>query len=91
MIPALASRRPIKKWAAASALTAAAFYLVLSGTGVATQRAFVMIAVVLVGVLLDRPALTFRTLSFAALAILSLAPQALVTRASSCRLRRRLL
>jgi len=79
LIPSLASRRPIKKWAAASALTAAAFYLVLSGTGVATQRAFVMVAVVLVGVLLDRPALTFRTLSFAALAILTLAPQALLT------------
>ena len=79
LIPSLASRRPIKKWAAAGALAAATFYLVLSGTGVATQRAFVMVAVVLVGVLLDRPALTFRTLSFAALAILTLAPQALLT------------
>ena len=31
---------------------------------VATQRAFVMVAIVLVGVLVDRPALTFRTLSY---------------------------
>ena len=67
LIPSLASRRPIKKWAAAGALAAATFYLVLSGAGVATQRAFVMVAVVLVGVLVDRPTLTFRTLSFAAL------------------------
>ncbi len=79
LIPSLASRRPIKKWAAAGALAAAAFYLVLSGASVATQRAFVMVAVVLVGVMADRPALTFRTLTFAALAILILAPQALLT------------
>ncbi len=79
LIPSLARRRPIKKWAAAAALAAATFYLVLSGAGVATQRAFIMVAVVLLGVMLDRPALTFRTLTFAALAVLTLAPQALLT------------
>jgi competence protein ComEC len=79
LIPSLASHRPIKKWAAAAALAAATFYLVLSGAGVATQRAFIMVAVVLFGVMADRPALTFRTLSLAALAILTLAPQALLT------------
>ena len=34
LMPALASRRPIKKWAAAAALVTAAFYLVLSGASV---------------------------------------------------------
>ncbi len=72
LIPSLASRRPIKKWAAAGAFAAATFYLVLSGAGIATQRAFVMVAIVLVGVMVDRPALTFRTLSFAAFAVLTL-------------------
>jgi competence protein ComEC len=55
LIPGLALRYPIKKWAAAVALVAAAFYLVLSGAEVATQRSFIMIAVVLIGVMVDRP------------------------------------
>jgi competence protein ComEC len=65
--PSLAIRRPIKKWAAAGALGAAFFYLPLSGAEVATQRSFIMIAIVLVGVMVDRPAITFRTLTVAAL------------------------
>ena len=48
LVPTLALRRPIKKWAALSALAAATFYLFLSGAQVATQRSFYMIAVVLV-------------------------------------------
>jgi competence protein ComEC len=78
LLPALASLRPIKKWAAAAALAVAAFYLLLSGAAVATQRSFVMVAIVLVGVMLDRPALTFRTLAVAAFAVLLLSPQAIV-------------
>jgi competence protein ComEC len=37
-----------------------------------------MIAIVLVGVMLDRPTLTFRTISVAAIAVLALVPQAVV-------------
>jgi competence protein ComEC len=74
--PSLASRRPIKKWAAIGSLIAGTFYLLLSGTGVSTQRAFIMVATVLIGVMLDRTVLTFRTLSVAAFAVLLFAPQA---------------
>ncbi|MBX6328467.1 MAG: ComEC/Rec2 family competence protein [Pseudolabrys sp.] len=77
LAPSLAMRKPIKKWAAMGALAAAAFYLVLSGAEVATQRSFIMIAVVLSGVLVDRPVLTFRTLTLAALCVLSLAPESI--------------
>lgn len=49
LVPGLALTRPIKAWAAWAALVATAFYLVLSGAEVATQRAFVMTAIVLVG------------------------------------------
>ncbi len=49
LFPALALRYPIKKWAAMAALAAATFYLVLSGAEVATQRSYIMTAVVLVG------------------------------------------
>ena len=75
---AAAIRYPIKKWAAAAALFAATFYLLLSGAEVATQRSYIMIAIVLVGVMADRPALTFRTLAVAAFAVLLLAPEAVV-------------
>ena len=76
LVPALALRRPIKKWAAAAALVAAAFYLLLSGAEVATQRAFIMTAIVLIGVMVDRAALTLRNLALAALAVLLIAPEA---------------
>src|SRR5262249_57902269 len=76
--PAFANRHPIKKWAALAALAAAAFYLALSGAEVATQRSFIMIAIVLIGVMLDRPTLTFRTLTVAAFGVPLLAPEAIV-------------
>jgi competence protein ComEC len=59
-------------------LAVTAFYLLLSGAEVATQRSFIMIAVVLSGVLLDRPTLTMRTLTVAALLVLLFAPEAVV-------------
>ncbi len=78
IFPALALRRPIKKWAALGALGAATFYLMLSGAEVATQRSYIMVAIVLVGVMADRPAITFRTLTVAALVVMALTPQAVV-------------
>jgi len=78
LMPAFANRHPIKKWAALAALCAAAFYLLLSGAEVATQRSFIMVAIVLVGVMVDRPTLTFRTLTVAAFGVLLLLPEAVI-------------
>ena len=78
LFPVLTVAFPIKKWAAAGALAAAAFYLLLSGAEVATQRSFYMTAVVLIAVMVDRRAVTFRTLALAAMIVLTLAPEALV-------------
>jgi len=78
LVPVLTVTFPIKKVAAAAALAAAAFYLVLSGAEVATQRSFLMTAVVLIAVMVDRQAITFRTLAIAALIVLMVAPEALV-------------
>src|ERR1700722_12516142 len=77
LIPALTVSLSIKKWAAAAAL-AAAFYLLLSGCDVATQRSFFMSAVVPIAVIVDRCAVTFRTLAVAAMIVLALAPEVLV-------------
>jgi competence protein ComEC len=78
MVPALTATFPIKKWSAAAAFAAAAFYLLLSGAEVATQRSFFMTAVVLIAVMVDRRAVTFRTLAVAAMIVLTVAPEALV-------------
>src|SRR5271154_4181404 len=78
LIPGLAASYPIKKWAAFAALLTAAFYLLLSGAEVATQRSFYMTAVVLIAVMVDRRAITFRTLALAAMIVLLIAPEALV-------------
>jgi competence protein ComEC len=78
LVPVLTVAFPIKKWAAAAALVAAAFYLLLSGAEVATQRSFYMTAVVLIAVMVDRRAITFRTLALSAIVVLVLAPEALV-------------
>jgi competence protein ComEC len=74
----LAMRHAIKKWAAFAALLAAAFYLLLSGAEVATQRSFIMTAIVLIGVMVDRAALTMRNIALAALGVMLLAPEAVV-------------
>lgn len=76
-VPALALRFPIKKWAAVAALLAATFYLVLSGAAVPTVRAYLMMGVVMVAILLDRPAITMRNVALAAFAILAFSPESL--------------
>jgi len=50
----------------------------MGGAEVATQRSFIMIAIVLIGVMVDRQTLTFRTITVAAIAVLLLAPEAVV-------------
>ena len=77
-LPRLGLRLPVKKVAAVGALAAAACYLALSGGNVATERAFTMVAVVLVGVLLDRRALSLRSVGLAASVLLLLQPEALL-------------
>ena len=76
-IPALALRYPIKKWAAAGALAAGGFYLVISGAAPSSVRAFVMLACVMAAILLDRPALSMRSLALAAAILLVLRPEAI--------------
>jgi competence protein ComEC len=76
--PYLALRYPIKKWAAAAALGSTAFYLMISGVTSASTRAFVMLAMMLSAILLDRPALSMRSLALAATIILFLGPESLI-------------
>ncbi len=77
-VPGWGLRLPVKKIAAVGALVAAAGYLALSGGNVATERAFVMVAVMLLAVLADRRALSLRAVALAACIILVLRPEALM-------------
>ena len=79
LVPSIALRFPAKKIAAGVALLIAAFYLGVSGANVATQRAFVMLAIMLTAVILDRPALTLRNVSIAEIVVVALAPHAVLT------------
>ena len=84
-IPPIALRRPIKKWTAVGALLVTFGYLVISGAPVPTQRAFIMNAIVLSAVLIDREAISMRSVTWAALAVMILAPEAVIGAASRCR------
>lgn len=77
-VPPVALRYPIKKWTAAAALAVTFCYLVISGAPVPTQRAFIMNAIVLTAVLLDREAISLRSITWAALAVMLLEPEALI-------------
>jgi competence protein ComEC len=76
--PAIALRYPIKKWAAAAALTGAFGYLMISGSAFPTVRSAIMISIMFLAVLLDRPALALRNVVLAAILILVLFPESLL-------------
>jgi competence protein ComEC len=78
LFPFVALRVNTKKAAAVVSFGVALFYLLLSGANVATERAFIMIAVFLGAVLLDRRALTLRSVAVAAMILLLLQPESLL-------------
>ncbi|MGU3493663.1 ComEC/Rec2 family competence protein [Xanthobacteraceae bacterium A53D] len=78
LVPVLALRFPIKSLAALGALAGCAVYLLLSGNDWPAQRSFFMLAIVLLGVLAGRPALTLRTVAVAAMLVMAFGPQAIL-------------
>jgi competence protein ComEC len=78
LFPALALRRPIRKWAAAAAFVAATVYLLLSGMQVAALRSHLMLSVALLAVMVDRPAITMHTVAVSAALILAVDPSSVM-------------
>jgi competence protein ComEC len=78
LVPAVALRYPIKKWAAAAAIAGALAYALASGATVPTQRAFLMVGLVLLAVMLDRRGISMRSVAWAATIILLLRPESLL-------------
>lgn len=78
LVPSLALRHPIKKWAASAAAAAALGYLLISGASFPTVRSYIMISIIYLAVLLDRPAVALRNVALSALVILVIWPESLI-------------
>lgn len=74
LFPGVAQALPVKKIAAGGALVMVTAYYLISGFGVSAQRAYIMMAVMLVAVLLDRPSISLRNVALSALIILVWTP-----------------
>ena len=75
LFPRIVFYKNTKKWAAALAFIGTFLYLGLSGFQIPAVRAFIMIAFVFAGILMDRSVLSMRSLWLACLGILLVAPQ----------------
>ncbi|GAB6053990.1 ComEC/Rec2 family competence protein [Magnetospira thiophila] len=78
LLPVVALRFPVKKWAAVAAILVAFGYAQMTGATVPTQRAFLMVGLVLLGVLVDRQGLSMRGLAWAASVVLLVQPESLL-------------
>lgn len=78
-IAPISLRWPVKKWAAGAAILSAAAYMVIAGMDVPAQRSFIMTAIILLAVMVDRLAITLRLVALAGGVILLVEPEALVT------------
>lgn len=79
MIEPVALRYPIKKYAAAAAILGAFAYLLISGATIPTQRAFLMVSIVMFAVMIDRTAISMRLVAISAFGVLLLAPESLLS------------
>ncbi len=78
-VPGMALKHPIKKYAAVLGFLSAAFYTILAGNSIPTQRTLIMIGMVYLAIILDRSPISLRLVAFAALAVLMLAPESLIS------------
>lgn len=77
-IPYLALNLPIKKWAAFISILATFGYLLICWGSVPALRAFLMTAIIMIGIIVDRTALSMRNVAFAAMVILVFYPEAMM-------------
>lgn len=70
---------PVKKIAAVGAIITVSAYYTISGFAVSAERAYIMMVIMLVAVLLDRPAISMRNIALSAWIILITSPDALAS------------
>lgn len=79
LFPFLVERWAIKKIASLGAIGVATIYLALSGAGIVTQRAWLMMVILLGAVFFNRQALTMRNVALAAILIIIVSPFAVLS------------
>jgi competence protein ComEC len=77
-VPYVALNFPIKKWAAAFAIPGALAYALISGASIPTLRAFFMITLVLLAVMLDRRGISMRMVAWAVAVVLLFQPESVL-------------
>ncbi len=78
LFPFIALRFSTRAIAGGAALICVTIYLALSGAAIAAVRSYLMIAVVFLAILLNRPALSLRNVALAGLLILIVLPDSLI-------------
>lgn len=78
-IPQIALRCNSKKVAAFCAIIVSTLYLIISGAAVPTQRAYIMVLIILLAAIFERKAISMRNLALAASFILIISPQMLIS------------
>lgn len=72
--PHLAQRWPVKKIAAFAALLMTLAYYLISGFAVSAERAWLMMSIMLIAVLFDRPSISLRNVAISAIVIICFSP-----------------
>ncbi len=78
LFPAIALRFSVRTIAGGAALFCVTVYLALSGASIAAVRSYLMIAVVFLAIILNRPALSLRNVALSAVLILVVLPDSLI-------------
>ena len=78
LVPALALRYPIKKWAAFGAILSATGYTLLVGSPAATLRSLLMTGIAMLAVLVDRRSAPMRLVVLSAALVMLIEPDALL-------------
>jgi competence protein ComEC len=78
LIPWIALRYPIKKWAAAGAILSTLAYTLLVGSQAATLRSMMMTGIAMLAILLDRRAAPLRLVMLSAAIVMLIAPDAML-------------
>jgi competence protein ComEC len=78
LVPWIALRYPVKKWAAVLAIMAAVLYAGLAGWTPPTQRSLLMTGIALLAIILDRSPISLQLVAWAAALILLFQPETLL-------------
>lgn len=74
LFPGFSQRWPVKKISAFAALLMTLAYYLISGFAVSAERAWLMMSIMLIAVLVDRPSISLRNVALAAIIIIVLSP-----------------